>query len=81
MHGATARRIDARAEDARELEPALSEEVGAAVLRPEEASVDNRVLTAAILEAAERSGAQFFSSNGAKAIWREGNRCAGLNRR
>src|SRR3981189_215832 len=67
-----------RAEDARELEPALSEEVEAAVLRPEEASVDNRALTAAILEAAQRSGAGVFSGNGAKAIWREGNRCAGL---
>jgi len=65
-----------RAEDARELEPALSEEVEAAVLRPEEASVDNRALTAAILEAAQRSGAEVFSGNGAKAIWREGNRCA-----
>src|SRR5437773_10397864 len=66
------------AEDARELEPALSEEVEAAMLRPEEASVNNRMLTAAILEAAERSGAEIFSRNGAKAIWREGNRCAGL---
>jgi glycine oxidase len=67
-----------RAEDARELEPALSEEVEAAVLRPEEASVDNRALTAAILEAAQRSGAEIFSGNGARGIWRQGNRCAGL---
>src|SRR5437660_12327340 len=67
-----------RAEDARELEPALSEEVEAAVLRPEEGSVDNRALTTAILKAAERSGAEIFSGDGAKAIWREGNRCAGL---
>src|SRR3981189_879050 len=66
------------AEDARGLDPALSEEVEAAVLRPEEASVDNRALTAAILEAAQRSGAEVFSGNGAKAIWREGDRCAGL---
>src|SRR5437773_940220 len=67
-----------RAEDARELEPALSEEVEAAVLRPDEASVDNRALTAAILEAAQRSGVEIFSGNGAKAIWREKNHCAGL---
>jgi glycine oxidase len=66
------------AEDARELEPSLSEEVEAAVLRPEEASVDNRALTSAILGAAKRSGAEIFAGNGAKAIWREGNRCAGL---
>ncbi len=77
-HGLGLKAEPLRAEDARELEPALSEEVEAAVLRPEEASVDNRLLTAAILEAAQRSGAEIFSGNGAKAIWREGNRCAGL---
>jgi glycine oxidase len=77
-HGLGLKAEPLRAEDARELEPALSEEVEAAVLRPEEASVDNRALTAAILEAAQRSGAEIFSGNGAKAIWREGNRCAGL---
>src|SRR6267154_1870251 len=77
-HGLGLRAEPLRAEDARELEPALSEEVEAAVLRPEEASVDNRALTAAILEAAQRSGAEIFSENGVKAIWREGNRCAGL---
>ncbi len=77
-HGLGLRAEPLRAEDARELEPALSEEVEAAVLRPEEASVDNRALTAAILEAAQRSGAEILSGNGAKGIWREGNRCAGL---
>jgi glycine oxidase len=77
-HGLGLKAEPLRPEDARELEPALSEEVETAVLRPEEASVDNRLLTAAILEAARRSGAEFFSGSGAKAIWREGNRCAGL---
>jgi glycine oxidase len=77
-HGLGLKAEPLRAEDARELEPALSEEVEAAVLRPEEASVDNRALTAAILEAARRNGAEIFSGNGAKAIWREGHRCAGL---
>jgi len=77
-HGLGLRAEPLRAEDARELEPALSEEVEAAVLRPEEASVDNRALTGAILEAAQRSGAEIFSGSGVKAIWREGNRCAGL---
>jgi glycine oxidase len=67
-----------RADDARELEPALNEEVEAAVLRPEEGSVDNRELTTAILKAAERSGAEIFSGDGAKAIWRNGDRCVGL---
>jgi glycine oxidase len=65
-------------EDARELEPSLSEELEAAVLRPDEASVDNRAMTQAVLEAAKRSGVQFFSDSGAQAIRREGERCAGL---
>jgi glycine oxidase len=77
-HGLGLKAEPLRAEDARELEPALSEEVEAAVFRPEEGSVDNRALTAAILKAAERSGAEIFSGDGAKAIWRDGDRCAGL---
>jgi glycine oxidase len=77
-HGLGLKAEPLRAEDARELEPSLTKEVEAAVLRPEEASVDNRALTAAILKAAQRSGAEIFSADGAKAIWRQGNRCAGL---
>jgi glycine oxidase len=77
-HGLGLKAEPLRAEDARELEPALSEEVEAAVLRPEEASIDNRALTAAVLEAAQRSGAEIFPGCGARAIWREGNRCKGL---
>jgi glycine oxidase len=77
-HGLGLRAEPLRPEDARELEPSLSEEVEAAVLRPDEASVDNRLLTAAILESARCSGAEILSENGAKGIWREGDRCAGL---
>src|SRR4029077_4397080 len=77
-HGLGLKAEPLRAEDARELEPALSEKVEAAVLRPEEASVDNRAMTAAILEAAQRSGAELFPGDGARAVWREGNRCAGI---
>lgn len=66
------------AEDARELEPALSDEVEAAVLRPQDASVDNRALARAVLEAARKSGAEVCAGHGAKAIWRERGRCAGL---
>ena len=77
-HGLGLKAEPLRAEDARELEPALSAEVEAAVLRPDEASVDNRALTSAVLEAAERSGAEFFPGNGAREIWRAGKRCAGL---
>src|SRR6059036_2378504 len=77
-HGLGLKAEPLRAEDARELEPALSEEVEAAVLRPEEASVDNRALTAAVLVAAERSGAELFAGSSVKAIWREGQGCRGL---
>src|SRR5215467_11176882 len=71
-HGLGLKAEPLRPEDARELEPSLSEELEAAVLRPEEASIDNRALTAALLEAARRSGVEFFPGNGAKAIRREG---------
>lgn len=77
-HGVGLRAEPLRAEDARELEPALSDDLEAAILRPDEASVDNRALTAAVTEAAERSGAQFFSGRGVTAIWREANRCGGF---
>src|SRR5216684_6297925 len=80
-HGLGLRAEPLRAEDARELEPALSEEVEAAVLRPDEGSVDNRALTGAIFEAARRGGAEIFPSCGVESIWREGGkqrRCAGL---
>jgi glycine oxidase len=77
-HGLGLQAEPLRPEDARELEPALSEEVEAAVLRPNEASIDNRSLMNAVLEAARRSGAEIFPGSGVKAIWREGNRCAGF---
>jgi glycine oxidase len=67
-----------RVEEARELEPALGEDLQAAAIRPDEACVDNRALTAAVLEAAGRSGAEIHAGCGVEAIWREGNRCAGL---
>lgn len=77
-HGLGLKAEPLRAEDARELEPSLSEDLEAGVLRPDEASVDNRALTQAVLEAARRSGVQFFPGTGAEAIRREGDRCAGL---
>ena len=66
------------AEDARELEPALSPEVEAAVLRPDEASVDNRALTQAVLNAARKSGAEIYPHREVQGVWREKERCAGL---
>ena len=78
-HGLGLKAEPISAADARALEPSLSEDLEAAVLRPEEASVDNRAMTRAVLEAARRSGVQFFPGNGAEAIWREGGQCVGLN--
>jgi glycine oxidase len=78
-HGLGLKAEPLRAEDTRELEPSLSEDLEAGVLRPDEASVDNRALTQAVLEAGRRSGVQFFPGIGAEAIWREGDRCVGLH--
>ena len=77
-HGLGLKAEPIRADDARELEPALNPELEAAVLRPEEASVDNRVLTRAVLDAARKSGAEVFAGRKVTSIWRDGERCAGL---
>ena len=77
-HGLGLKAEPLRPEEARELEPALSPEVEAAAVRPEEASIDNRALTHAVLEAARKSGAEIFPGHGVEAIWREQGRCAGL---
>lgn len=66
------------AAEARELEPALSEEIAAAVLRPDEASVDNRLLSRALLEASKRSGAQIFAGAPVLSISCQGDRCVGI---
>jgi glycine oxidase len=63
--------------EARELEPALSEHLEAAVLRPQEASVDNRLLANALIEAARRCGAEICSGAPVQGIWREGSECHG----
>jgi len=65
-------------EQACELEPALTAEVRGAILRHDEASLDNRVFTEAALEAARRKGAEIYSNNGAKSLWLEGSACKGL---
>jgi glycine oxidase len=80
-HGLGLRAEAIRAEDACDLEPALSEEMEAGILRPDEASVDNRALTDAVLEAARRSGAEIFPCCRAEAIRIEKSkvpRCTGL---
>jgi len=77
-HGLGLKAEPMRADDARELEPALSPEMEAAVLRPEEASVDNRALTQAVLAAARKSGAKIFAGRKVTSLWRTGERCGGL---
>lgn len=77
-HGMGLKAEPLRPEDARELEPSLSLELEAAALRPDEASIDNRAFTRAMLQAAKKSGAEVFSDSGAVAIRREGDRCVGL---
>jgi glycine oxidase len=77
-HGLGLKAEPLRPDDARELEPALSPEVEAAALRPEEASIDNRALTQAVLEAAQKSGAEILPGQEAQAIWRDGSRCTGV---
>lgn len=66
------------ADDARELEPALSSELEAAVLRPDEASVDNRALTRAVAIAATQTGVKIFAGRHVQGIRQDGGRCTGL---
>ena len=78
QHGVGLRAEALNALQAREMEPALSEAIEAAIFRPDEASLDNRAFTEAVLKAAQRNGAKIFAGNGAKAIWKENGRCRGL---
>jgi glycine oxidase len=78
QHGVGLKAIAVSAEQAREMEPALTEETQAAILREDEASVDTRAFTDATLSAAQRKGVKVFASNGAKGLWKERGRCKGL---
>jgi glycine oxidase len=77
-HGAGLRAEALSGHEAREIEPALTGELRAAIHRPDEASLDNRLFTEATLAAARRKGAEIFPGNGAKALWTDGNACKGL---
>lgn len=77
-HGLGLKAEPLSADDARELEPALSSELEAAVLRPDEASVDNRALTRAVVAAAAQAGVKISPGRHVQAIRQEGGRCAGL---
>jgi glycine oxidase len=77
-HGLGLKAEPVRAEDAREMEPALSPELEAAIFRPDEACVDNRALTKAVLTAAERSGVKTFTGSNVQSIAKNGRRCDGF---
>jgi glycine oxidase len=66
------------AERARELEPSLTDELQAAIFRADEGSLDARIFTEAVLDAARQKGVEIFADNGAKALRKEGARCQGL---
>jgi glycine oxidase len=78
QHGVGLRAEALSGERAREIEPSLTDEVAAAIFRPDEASLDTRIFTDAVLKAAQRNGVQVFAENGAKAVWKEGAKCKGL---
>jgi glycine oxidase len=65
-------------EQACELEPAITAEIRAGIVRHDEASLDNRIFTEATLEAARKKGAEIYSGNAAKALWIEAQTCKGL---
>ena len=79
QHGVGLRAEALTAEQAREMEPSLTEEVQAAIFRPDEASLDTRAFTDAVLKAARAKGVEIFAGNGAKSLWKENGRCKGLN--
>jgi glycine oxidase len=78
-HGLGIKAEAVSAEQAREWEPGITEDLLGAVFRPDEASVDNRALTQAALEAGRRKGVDIFPAKAAKGIWRDGRNCKGLN--
>ncbi|MFZ0821478.1 MAG: glycine oxidase ThiO [Candidatus Acidiferrales bacterium] len=68
-----------RVEEAHKLEPALGRDLGAAALLANEASVDNRLLTHAVLAAAEASGAEFFNECPVTDVLFAQNKCTGIS--
>jgi glycine oxidase len=77
------RRVNVKADaisavDARSAEPALGESVRAAVWLPEEASVEPRLLTEAVLVAAARHGARIRTGVPVTSLLRKGSRVSGV---
>lgn len=78
QHGVGLKAKALSAEQTRRMEPALTEALQASIFREDEASLDTRLFTDATLKAAEQKGVEIFARNGAKALWKSGNRCRGL---
>jgi len=78
QHGVGLRAEALTAERVRAMEPALTEDIQAAIFRPDEASLNTRAFTDATLKAAQHKGVEIHAHNGAKALWKEGKNCKGL---
>lgn len=65
-------------DEAREMEPALGREMSAAAFLPDEASVDNRALTNAVLAAAQAAGVTLRPDVEVTSLLRDGAACAGV---
>jgi glycine oxidase len=65
-------------EEARRLEPALGREARATALLPDEACLDNRALTAAILAAAQDAGVEIITDVKVTRLTTESARCTGV---
>ena len=79
LHGASGLQAEALSgAQAYKLEPALTAEIRGAILRRDEASLDNRAFTEGMLEAAQQKGVEIYSHNGAKSLWLEERTCKGL---
>ncbi len=67
-----------RLEEAREMEPALGRDARAAAFLPDEASVNTRLLTVAVLAAAETAGTTFCPGMEVTSLAKAGDRCIGV---
>lgn len=65
-------------DEARRLEPALGREARAAAILPDEASLDSRALTGAVLAAAAASGVELLANTKVKRLVRESSKCTGV---
>jgi len=69
------------AAELRRAEPALAADAAAGALLAEDGSVDNRLLTQAVAEAARRAGAEIRAGEGVARVVREGGRVTGVETR